>query len=58
MVSFLARLGRIQEGARKIEFVCPLFYLGKPQKAESIATKNLSDFQLTETSHTNLKINE
>ena len=30
----------------------------KPKIAESIATKNFSDFQLTETSHSNLKINE
>ena len=29
----------------------------KPQKAESIAPKNLSEFHLTETSYTNLEIN-
>jgi hypothetical protein len=28
------------------------------KKAGSIATKNLSDFQLTETSYTNLKLND
>ena len=30
----------------------------KPQRARSMATKTLSDFQLTETSYTNLKLND